>query len=110
MADAPTDDGPNNGSLSPPTETLILVPVDKVAQLEKRVTEDPRGALDAWLALMAEHRCRGNIAQARETYERFLAIFPQAVCLLRPLPQQRNANNGIGRGLGAMAGDGTRNR
>ncbi|KAK4653661.1 mRNA 3'-end-processing protein rna14 [Podospora pseudocomata] len=78
MADAPTADGPNNGSLSPPTETPILVPVDKVAQLEKRVTEDPRGALDAWLALMAEHRCRGNIAQARETYERFLAIFPQA--------------------------------
>ncbi|KAK0673654.1 putative mRNA 3'-end-processing protein rna-14 [Cercophora samala] len=78
MADASADDRPNNGSLSPPAETPALVPVDKVTQLEKRVQEDPRGALDAWLALMAEHRCSGNIAQARQTYERFLAISPQA--------------------------------
>ncbi|KAK4203518.1 putative mRNA 3'-end-processing protein rna-14 [Triangularia verruculosa] len=78
MADASADDRPDNGSGSPPAEATPLVPVDKVAQLEKRVQDDPRGALDAWLALMAEHRCSGNTAQARQTYERFLAVSPQA--------------------------------
>ncbi|KAK0721469.1 hypothetical protein B0T21DRAFT_386327 [Apiosordaria backusii] len=79
MADASADDRPDNGSsISPPAEAAVLVPVDKVAQLEKRVQDDPRGALHAWLALMSEHRCSGNIPQARQTYEQFLAVSPQA--------------------------------
>lgn len=55
------------------------VPVDRVAQLEARIQEDPRGALDAWLALIAEHRSRNAIELARQAYERFFAVFPQAV-------------------------------
>ncbi|SPQ24730.1 b246e5c7-ed4d-46ae-aa76-2c0df1500e00 [Thermothielavioides terrestris] len=34
--------------------------------------------MDAWLALIAEHRAKNDIEQARQTYERFLAVFPQA--------------------------------
>lgn len=54
-------------------------PVDKIAQLEGRIRDDTRGALDTWLALIAEHRSRNDVEQARQTYERFFAVFPQAV-------------------------------
>ncbi|KAL2023732.1 hypothetical protein VTK56DRAFT_1446 [Thermocarpiscus australiensis] len=53
-------------------------PVDKIAQLEDRIREDPRGAMDAWLALIAEHRAKNDIEKARQVYERFFATFPQA--------------------------------
>lgn len=56
-------------------------PVDKITQLEDRIRDDPRGAMDAWLALIAEHRAKNDIGQARQVYERFFAAFPQAVRL-----------------------------
>ncbi|KAL2268365.1 hypothetical protein VTJ83DRAFT_3211 [Remersonia thermophila] len=52
--------------------------VDRIAQLEERVRDDARGAVDAWLALIAEHRARNDIEQSRQVYERALAVFPQA--------------------------------
>ena len=58
---------------------------DKVTVLEDRVREDPRGAMDAWMGLMAEYRLRNWTDEARSVYERFVAIFPQAVSPLSPL-------------------------
>ena len=52
---------------------------DKAAVLEDRVRDDPRGAMDAWLALVREYRDRSKINDARKAYDRFLAVFPQAV-------------------------------
>lgn len=63
------------GSLPAPQKA----PRDKIAVLEERVREDPRGAMDAWIALIHEYRDRSKIDDARKTYDRFLAVFPQAV-------------------------------
>lgn len=62
----------------PATNTQQKVAQDKIAVLEDRVRDDPRGALDAWLALIREYRDRSKINDARKTYDRFLAVFPQA--------------------------------
>lgn len=76
---------PTNGSDQalaaplPALHTQQKAPQDKIAVLEDRVREDPRGAMDAWLALIREHRDRGKIDGARNVYDRFLAVFPQAV-------------------------------
>jgi cleavage stimulation factor subunit 3 len=53
--------------------------LDPVALLEARVKQDPRGDMDAWLNLIADHRRSSRLDQARTTYNRFLEIFPQAV-------------------------------
>ena len=55
------------------------LPHDRIGILEDRIKEDPRGALDAWLNLIGEHRKRGKIEDARSAYERFLHGFPSAV-------------------------------
>ena len=56
------------------------LPNDKVGILEDRIKEDPRGDLEAWLGLVEEHKRRAKIDDARSVYERFLVIFPSAVC------------------------------
>ena len=72
---------PNNGSgVAAPTASSKSNPAhDKITILEDRVREDPRGAMDAWMSLIADHRMRNKIDEARNVYERFLAVFPQAV-------------------------------
>jgi cleavage stimulation factor subunit 3 len=74
---------PENGNTTAPSASEAAaagpVAVDRIAQLEDRVRNDPRGAMDAWLALIAEHRSKNDIEQSRQVYERFLAVFPQAV-------------------------------
>ncbi|KAK4124646.1 hypothetical protein N657DRAFT_595714 [Parathielavia appendiculata] len=81
-AAAATSSGlPENDNTAGPSAFGVAagpVAVDKNSQLEERVRNDPRGAMDAWLALIAEHRSKNDIEQSRQTYERFLAIFPQA--------------------------------
>lgn len=52
---------------------------DRIAMLEGIVRDDPRGAMDAWLNLLREYRDRNRISDARNAYERFLEVFPQAV-------------------------------
>jgi cleavage stimulation factor subunit 3 len=52
---------------------------DRVGMLEDRIQKDPRGDIPAWLELIAEHRGRGRLDIARETYERFFEVFPMAV-------------------------------
>lgn len=65
-----------------PTVTMSRLPTDVVGQLEARVKDDPRGELDAWLALIDEHRKRNMIPETRAVYERFFAVFPQSVSCL----------------------------
>ncbi len=71
----------NGNAAAPPAMagSLPQIPIDRTTQLENRVRDDPRGAMDAWLALIAEYRSRGDVAQTRQIYDRFLAVFPQAV-------------------------------
>lgn len=56
------------------------LPHDKIGILEDRIKEDPRGDLDAWQNLIYEHKKRGKLEDARNVYERFLVVFPSAVC------------------------------
>lgn len=56
------------------------LPHDKIGILEDRIKEDPRGDLDAWQSLINEHKKRGKLEDARNVYERFLIVFPSAVC------------------------------
>ncbi|KAJ0295740.1 mRNA 3'-end-processing protein rna14 [Colletotrichum fioriniae] len=53
-------------------------PNDTFGILEDRVKENPRGDMDAWLALFAEHRRYDQLDELRAAYERFLQVFPQA--------------------------------
>ena len=74
----------NAGALSvPPSVPSNVTPainsLDPVALLEARVKEDPRGDMDAWLNLIADHRRNSRLNEARSTYNRFLDVFPQAV-------------------------------
>ena len=55
------------------------LPHDRVGLLEDRIKEDPRGDIDAWTSLIAEHRRRGKLDDARKVYERFFVVFPSAV-------------------------------
>ena len=56
------------------------LPHDKIGILEDRIKEDPRGDLDAWQTLINEHKKRAKLEDARNAYERFLTVFPSAVC------------------------------
>lgn len=57
------------------------LPHDRAGILEDRIKEDPRGDLDAWLSLIAEHRKRNKLDDARAVYERFFKVSPSAVGL-----------------------------
>ncbi|ODA75977.1 hypothetical protein RJ55_08618 [Drechmeria coniospora] len=56
----------------------MVASLDPVAMLEARVKEDPRGDMDAWMNLMADHKRRGGLDALRNVYGRFLEVFPQA--------------------------------
>ena len=76
-----------NHLLPPSTNTAPIqsavpkarLPHDKLGILEDRIRDDPRGDIEAWLSLITEHRNRHKLDEAREVYERFFKIFPQAV-------------------------------
>nr|XP_036579537.1 cfia complex component [Colletotrichum truncatum]KAF6787145.1 cfia complex component [Colletotrichum truncatum] len=53
-------------------------PNDTIGILEDRVKEDPRGDMDAWLALIAEYRRNDQLDELRGVYDRFVQVFPQA--------------------------------
>ncbi|KAG4305368.1 hypothetical protein PORY_000924 [Pneumocystis oryctolagi] len=50
---------------------------DRVGQLEDQIALDERDA-SPWLKLIKEYQNRNKIEQARDTYERYLKIFPTA--------------------------------
>lgn len=62
-----------------PAQAKARLPHDTTGILEDRIKEDPRGDLDAWMSLIAEHRGRHKFVEARAVYEKFLALFPHAV-------------------------------
>ncbi|KUJ10730.1 Suf-domain-containing protein [Mollisia scopiformis] len=76
----PTAQVPN--STVPPIQVSSVakarLPHDKTGILEDRIKEDPRGDVDAWMSLIAEHRRRNKNDDARAVYERFFKVFPQA--------------------------------
>ncbi|EAQ83277.1 hypothetical protein CHGG_09681 [Chaetomium globosum CBS 148.51] len=76
-ADVPAGQPENGDAVTTPV-TVSPVAVDRITQLESRVSEDSRGAMDAWLALIAEYRSKNDIEQSRRIYDRFLTVFPQA--------------------------------
>jgi len=53
---------------------------DVVGMLEDRIKDDPRGDSAAWLELIEEYKSRNKDDQVRRTYERYLEVFPLAVC------------------------------
>jgi cleavage stimulation factor subunit 3 len=61
------------------------LPHDRLGILEDRIRDDPRGDIEAWLSLITEYRSRHKLDEAREVYERFFKVFPQAVGNLRIL-------------------------
>lgn len=63
----------------PAPQMMTPAGLDPTALLEARIKEDPRGDMDAWLNLMADHRRRSNMDALRGVYNRFLEVFPQAV-------------------------------
>ena len=58
--------------------------LDPVALLEARTREDPRGDMDAWLNLIANHKRTNNLEALRGAYNRFVEEFPQAVSRASP--------------------------
>ncbi|KAI9883229.1 MAG: hypothetical protein M1823_005005 [Watsoniomyces obsoletus] len=60
------------------TRPRVRLPNDIVGMLEDRIKEDPRGDMDAWLSLIAEHRRRNRLQDARAVYDRFFKVFPMA--------------------------------
>ena len=70
---------PISSTLQGTTLPKARLPHDTTGILEDRIKEDPRGDLDAWLALIKEHRNRNKLDDARAVYERFFKVFPQAV-------------------------------
>lgn len=57
------------------------LPHDKVGQLEDRIKDDPKADTDAWMTLIAHYKEKDQPDNARKVYERFLAVFPSAVCI-----------------------------
>lgn len=86
------------------------LPHDRVGILQDRIDEDPRGDIPAWLELINEHRSRNRLDSAREIYERFLKVFPMAVCsCLGPLIMITRAHKCItGRPVGSVCHYGVR--
>jgi cleavage stimulation factor subunit 3 len=81
------DSMPRSASGAPPAPTDVsaaqasapMAGLNPTALLEARVKEDPRGDMDAWLNLVADHRRRNNLDALRGVYNRFVDVFPQAV-------------------------------
>ncbi|KAK8135461.1 hypothetical protein PG984_003401 [Apiospora sp. TS-2023a] len=59
-------------------EAKSRLPTDIIGILEDRIKDDPRGDMDAWLALIEEYRRRNMIQDIRSVYERFFEVFPQS--------------------------------
>ncbi|KAK5995626.1 mRNA 3'-end-processing protein RNA14 [Cladobotryum mycophilum] len=62
----------------PPNVTPAMANLDPVALFEARIQQDPRGDMDAWLNLIADHKRRSRVDDVRSVYNRFLEVFPQA--------------------------------
>jgi len=66
------------------SESTTRDPNDTVGILEDRIQEDPRGDVEAWLALLHEHQSHDRFDHVRNVYTRFFQHFPTAVSYSRP--------------------------
>lgn len=98
-------------SSSSAAQTKPRLPQDRVGQLEDKIADDPKGDVDAWLDLIALHRSKNKLDDARNVYDRFFDVFPTAVSLL-PLPSlpvaKTPTNETQGRAMGRIRPHGTR--
>lgn len=74
----------SSAAVAPQFDGGAGAPYDVITTLEERIKQEPRAAMDAWLDLIAELRQRNDIDALRDVYERFLAVFPQAVSCHHP--------------------------
>jgi cleavage stimulation factor subunit 3 len=86
QAGQPTEAKASSASVPPvPTNVPSNVTATPVASLnpvtllEARIKEDPRGDMDAWLNLIADHKRNSRLDDLRKVYNRFLEVFPQSV-------------------------------
>ena len=85
-----TVDTPVQTSSAPENVTNHLAPAlskgrlahDVVGILQDRIEDDPRGDIEAWLALIEEYKSRNKQDDVRKTYDDFLNVFPICVSLL----------------------------
>lgn len=70
-----------NGIASiPPTANVFKrLPHDKVGQLEDRISDEPRADPEAWFSLIAHYKEKDQLDNVRQTYDRFLEVYPTAV-------------------------------
>ncbi|OAA54541.1 eukaryotic translation initiation factor [Niveomyces insectorum RCEF 264] len=93
---------PGDGQLPALTQQSHDVPLpfvapDAVAALEARIADDPRGAVDSWLALINEHRRNNRLDEARSVYKRFFDVFPQAAEVwVQNIEMELEINNFLG--------------
>jgi cleavage stimulation factor subunit 3 len=77
---------PTNGTAAPQPPQSAHMPQrlahDRVGQLEDRIKDDPKADTDAWMSLIAHYKEKDQPDNARKVYERFLAVFPSAVCIV----------------------------
>ena len=73
-------DGTGTSQTTQSASLAHRLPHDKVGQLEDRITDDPKADTDAWMTLIAHYKEKDQPDNARKVYERFLAVFPSAVC------------------------------
>jgi len=77
----------NNGTTSRPTSTFqtalpkARLPQDVVGQFEDRISDDPKGDVDAWLGLIAFYKSKNKYDEVRKVYARFFEVFPMAVSI-----------------------------
>jgi hypothetical protein len=85
------------------------LPQDRVGQLEDRIADDPKGDVDAWLDLIALHRSKNKLDDARNVYDRFFDVFPTAVSSTFPVHFETvSANESRGRTMGRICPHGAR--
>jgi len=76
-----------NGAASRPTSTIHValpktrLPQDVVGQFEDRISDDPKGDVDAWLGLVAFYKSKSKYDEVRKVYARFFEVFPMAVSI-----------------------------
>lgn len=66
--------------LPPSTAT----PLSRVGKLRRRIEQDELDG-DAWLSLIADAQKKGDLEGARETYNAFFKVYPDAVSYLVPV-------------------------
>jgi cleavage stimulation factor subunit 3 len=74
-----SDTRPNVNGPFPSAVPRTRLAHDTIGILEDRIKEDPRGDPNAYLDLISEYKSRNKQDEVRQTYERYLAVFPTDV-------------------------------